>query len=174
MPGSYTGWRFCVQRRIVRRVLTMNLPPDMRTLMADPAFAKMMRTRPRVPANLVRPELSPMWQVWVLTGDDHWRRAQCETYDRAWQVFRRQLENDSVQDVAIVNVRQFSPPPAGFKWAYRKYPWCARCRRPSLFLERHNHRALTSSVITHDEAYRCFYCGIRQVALPRYSPIRAA
>lgn len=154
----------------MRAVLTLNRPPTIELLMADPVFAKMMKTRPQVPDNLTTPTLSPMWHVWVYTTSETWKRARFDLYDDAWRLFRKKMRDESVQDVTITNVRMFTPPPVGFRWQHRKYPWCARCRRPSLFLHRYSHRALRGSVTTYDEPLRCFYCGIRKVALPNHSP----
>lgn len=48
--------------------------------------------------------------------------------------------------------------------------WCGRCRRLTTFeWAMRSHHALRSSLaITTDDPYRCFYCGIRKVAMPKY------
>lgn len=49
--------------------------------------------------------------------------------------------------------------------------WCGRCRRPTMFewAMRSHHALRSSPAITTDDPYRCFYCGIRKVAMPRYT-----
>lgn len=151
-------------------MLELNLPPDIRTLMQDPSFKKMMRTRPKMPDCLTSDSLPPAWHVWVWTTDERWKRGRYRTYDEAYRKMREQLELETVADVSVVSIRRFFVPPQGFKFQPRKFPWCARCRRPSTFLEQEFHRALGRAETTLDEPFRCFYCGIRRVALPTHSP----
>lgn len=154
----------------VRDVLELNLPPDIRTLMQDPIYAKFVRTRPKLPATLTHPSLSPPWVVWVWMSNEKWRTKEFATYDEAYLLMKRQLELPNVTDLAIVCKRRMVGPPAGYRWPSRKYPWCARCRRPSMFLNRLHHRALRGAEVTLVDTERCFYCGIRQIALPKHSP----
>lgn len=151
-------------------MLELITPPDIRTLMKDPLFRKMMRTRPRMPETAVDPRIPPAWMLWVLGDDEKWKRGQYRTYDDAYKKMKSFLEKDSTIDAAIVSKRIMFPPPVGFKWQSRKFPWCARCRRPSMFTEALTHRALGHAEFTMDEPIRCWYCGIRQVALPRHFP----
>jgi hypothetical protein len=150
--------------------LTLIQPPDMRTLLTDDAFRKMMRTRPRLPANLLRPQLSPPWIVWVMTTSGKWKKGNFQTYDDAYRKMKEMLEREDIQDVAITSRRYMMPPPIGFDWAYGKFPWCARCRRPSIFQFKLIHRGIDFEEINPHDPIRCFYCGIRQEALPRHSP----
>lgn len=151
------------------RVLELMRPPDIRTLLRDDVYAAFMRRRPKLSPHLLHESLSPPWQVWVLTTTDKWRRAEFGTYDEAYGLMKRQLELDSVADLAIVCKRRLIGPPIGFEWS-GNHAWCGRCRRPTLFTKKYNHRALRGHEITYDEPIRCFYCGIRQAATPRYSP----
>lgn len=151
-------------------MLEINRPPSLRMLLRDEFYRGMMRKRPKVPSNLLRPELSPAWQVWVLTESEKWRRGEFASYDEAFTVVRVKLKQEGILDVALVSKRYMMPPPIGFKWQWRKYPWCPRCRRPSLFTVKYNHRNLRDVDVTFDEPIRCFYCGIRQAAFPRYTP----
>lgn len=151
-------------------MLELIVPPDMRTLLNDPAFRKMMRTRPRMPATLTAPSLPPAWHVWVYCTNEKWKRGRYSTYDEAYRKMREQLELDTVVDVSVVSIRRFFEPPTGFKFQPVKYPWCARCRRPSTFQEQEFHRALGNAELTMDEPFRCYFCGIRKVALPTHSP----
>lgn len=150
--------------------LTLITPPNIRVLMEDAAFRKMMRTRPRLPANLLRPQLSPPWLVWVLTTGGKWKKGNFSTYDEAYKKFKEMLEREGTEDVCITSKRFLMPPPEGFRWQSSKFPWCPRCRRPSLFQYKLNHRGIDFPEIVTDEPIRCFYCGIRQGAFPRYSP----
>lgn len=159
-----------VTRKISAMALTLITPPDIRELLMDDAFRKMMRTRPRIPENLLRPTLTPPWCVWAVTTHGKWKRGRFGTYDEAYKKMKSLLEHDDIEDVSVTSIRYMMPPPHGFKWQSRKYPWCARCRRPSLFQYALNHRAIDFPEIVTDEPIRCFYCGIRQAALPRYSP----
>lgn len=152
------------------RVLELNRPPAMRMLLKDEAYRGMMRRRPRIPDNCTLEMLSPAWQVWVLTTADRWRRGEFRDYGDAFRVMRDKLKDDTTQDVTIVSKRFLMPPPIGFKWSWRKYPWCPRCRRPSTFNLHYSHRNLKGVELTFDEPNRCFYCGIRQAAFPRYFP----
>lgn len=138
--------------------------------MQDEYFRAMMRRRPKLPANLIRPDLSPPWRLWALTTGDKWKSGRFDTYDEAYAKMRELLKKESIDDVAITSVRFMMPPPIGFRWSSRKYPWCARCRRPSTFFYRLQHRAVDFEEIVTDEPMRCFYCGIRQAAIPKHSP----
>jgi DNA-directed RNA polymerase subunit RPC12/RpoP len=142
----------------------------MRELLLNDEFRAMMRRRPRLPENLMRPDMAPPWHLWVLTTSDKWKRGKFRTYDDAYKKMRELLKDESIEDVSITSIRYMMPPPMGFVWMDRKYPWCARCRRPSTFVLQVHHRAINFEEPTLDEPNRCFYCGIRLVALPRYSP----
>jgi DNA-directed RNA polymerase subunit RPC12/RpoP len=150
--------------------LTLVHPPTIFQLMEDKFFQRMMKRIPSIPDNLMRPELPPMWHIWVEKDGDKWARGRARTYHEAWDKFRQYREMPDVVDISIVNIRFMMPPPIGFKWQYRKFPWCARCRRPSLFTHTLDHRADPFSEIVLDEPIRCYYCGIRQIALPKHSP----
>lgn len=151
-------------------MLEINRPPDLRTLIKDKYYKGMLQRNPRMPANLTRPELSPPWQVWVLTTSEKWRKGEFPSYTEAFRVMRDKLKDEASLDVCIVSKRFLMPPPIGFKWQSKKYPWCPRCRRPSTFTLAFGHRNLRNVQLTDDESYRCFYCGIRQAAFPRYAP----
>lgn len=138
--------------------------------MEDEFFRGMMRRRPRLPSNLLRPGMSEPWHVWVLMDNDRWKRARFHTYDESYAKMKALLKRGDVVDVSITSIRFMMPPPIGFNWSNRRYPWCARCRRPSTFLYRLEHRAIDFEEINTDEPMRCFYCGIRQTAIPTHSP----
>lgn len=150
--------------------LSVVTPPTMSELLKDPYFKRMMKRRPIIPNNLERPELPPMWHLWILTNDEKWKRGRYRTYDQVWIKFIEHLKNPETQDICITNIRFMMPPPIGYRWQWKKFPWCARCRRPSTFHYELDHRADPFSEIVLDEPYRCFYCGIRLIALPKHSP----
>lgn len=143
----------------------------MRVLLKDPIFRKMMLRVPQLPDNVLLPSLSPPWQVWVMKTDGNWQRARKRTYRDAFDLLKLKLKDEHVEDVSIVSIRYLMPPPVGYRWQWHKYPWCPRCRRPSMFVEEYDHRAIPPTAdITYDDPIRCFYCGIREAAFPRYSP----
>jgi hypothetical protein len=143
-------------------------PPAMADLLKDPYFRGMMRRAVQLPPNLTSPTLSPPWALWRLTTESKWQRGQFPTYADAYRSMRKQMEKEDTLDVCIVSKRKMWAPPIGFKWNVRQYTWCARCRRPSIFRTRYKHHAL--QVLTYDESQRCYFCGIRRVALPRHAP----
>lgn len=151
--------------------LSVVQPPDLRRLLKDKVFRRMMTRQPHIPDNLTREGSTPPWHVWLLTTSGTWKRGRYHTYSDAYNLMRRKLRDESVEDIAIVSVRYLMAPPVGFRWNYHQYPWCPRCRRPSLFFERYEHRAVKSIPDVYvDEPFRCFYCGIRRAAFPRYLP----
>lgn len=164
--SSFEGFSHVVRQY---SMLELVRPPDMRTLLEDPVYAAFTRRRPKLAPHLTHPSLSPAWQVWVLTTAEKWRKAEFSTYDECYALMRKQLALTTVSDVAIVCKRRMVAPPDGYVWSDH-FPWCARCRRPSSFTIKYNHRALRGHEVTYDEPFRCFYCGIRQAATPRYSP----
>jgi hypothetical protein len=147
------------------------MPPDLRRLLRDTEFRAMMMRRPVLPDNLTRPGMSEPWHVWVLKNDMRWQRGRYYRYTDAYNVMRRKLKDPDVIDISVVSIRYLMPPPSGYRWNYRKYPWCPRCRRPSIFRLQYDHRAIPDDAeISFDEPRRCFYCGIRRAAFPRYAP----
>lgn len=142
----------------------------MRELLRDEYFRGMMQRNLVLPSNLTSSVLSPPFLLWRLTTDNRWQRGEFSTYVDAFNAMRRQLKKDDTADIAIVSKRKMFPPPMGFRWNRREYTWCARCRRPSTFRVRYTHHAMRGVEITTDDSIRCFYCGIRRVALPRHSP----
>ena len=162
------GCRSSIARTMITGMTSR--PPTMSELLKDEYFRGMMHRNIVLPSNLTSSTLSPPFALWRLTDDSRWQRGQYQTYAEAFAAMRRQLARDNTLDVAIVSKRKMFPPPIGFKWNQRHFSWCARCRRPSTFRLRYTHHALRGVETTMDESVRCFYCGIRQVALPRYKP----
>lgn len=145
-------------------------PPSLGQLLEDEYFARMMRRNIVLPENLTAPTLSPPFALWRLRDDGRWQRGQYQTYADAFRAMKKFIAMPTTADLSIVSKRKMFPPPIGFRWNTRLYSWCGRCRRPSTFRTRYSHHALVGVAMTTDESRRCYYCGIRQVALPRYSP----
>lgn len=150
--------------------LTIVHPPTMRVLLEDDTFAKYMRRVPRLPDNLLHTYGNPPWLLWAEFEDGTWKRARVAEYRDAYSKMKRLLKNTKVRDVSLVSRRMMFAPPMDFNWQSRKFPWCARCRRPSMFRFALKHHAIEIVDYTFDEPYRCYYCSIRQVALPKHSP----
>ena len=164
----------------------MPLPPHLRLLLEDPAYRKMFTTAPRLVHCQTVPGARP-WAVYARTtvetaeGDVEtaWRGRLCPTYRDAFQAAKDALkaEDDDgwrYDDVAVVSRSVLYDPPPGF-YRIMEYPggtrmgWCGRCRRPSNFRVRGRHHALRkAAALTNDDARRCYYCGMRQAAQPRY------
>jgi hypothetical protein len=147
---------------------TLITPPSIHSLMLDPVYAKFMKTIPRLPESISH---GNPWQVWVQRDNGKWATTRTPTYRDAWSHFRRAYDNpDAFIDVAITSRRRFFGPPAHYVWDVNAYPWCPRCRRPSVFHETMVHHALKfSSVISSDEPYRCHFCGIRKAIVGTYN-----
>lgn len=151
--------------------LTLVHPPTIRDLLLDETFARFMRRVPRLHTNIVQSGTkNPPWLLWVEYTDGTWKRKGFEEYADAYHRMRKLLKDEHVLDVAITSRRQMLQPPMGFVWQHRKFPWCARCRRPSMFPTSLTHRAIEIIDYTFDEPDRCYYCGIRRAALPKHSP----
>lgn len=143
----------------------------MADLLADEIFAKYMRRVPRLHDNIVESGTkNPPWLLWVEFTDGKWKRKGFADYADAYRRMKKLLEDEHVLDVCIVSRRQMFAPPMTYNWQYRKFPWCARCRRPSMFPFSLTHRAIEIVDYTFDEPERCYYCGIRRAALPKHSP----
>lgn len=140
-------------------------PPTIHTLLEDPAWRRMVK---RVP--LLAPPLrwGHPWAVYARRMDGRWTGGTFATYRDAWLVVVKAVRNPSYEDVSIVSRRQMFGPPEDFVWDW-PFEWCSRCRRPSSFIVRPHHHALRSCIVlTSDDPYRCYYCGMRRVAMPAY------
>lgn len=128
--------------------------------------------------------------IWLHMDDGRWKTGTFATYEDAWTVFRRAFKTSTVRDVSLFSRRVFFGPPGewrkfkrrrkdgGFdiveRWvrtfAYHTpgLEWCGRCRRPSSFrmLFPDHHALRRQPCLTVDEPLRCWYCGIRHVAMP--------
>lgn len=150
--------------------LSLVHPPTMKVLLEDDTFNKFMRRVPKLPANLLHTYGNPPWLIWAEFENGTWKKKGVGEYADAYRLMRKLVKSSKVRDVSLVSRRMMFAPPMDFNWQHRKFPWCARCRRPSMFRFNLQHRAIEIQDYTFDEPYRCYYCGIRQAALPRHSP----
>jgi len=144
------------------------LPPDIRELLQVPEFLRMMKTAPWLPQNLRQGD---PWRLWALKNDGVWVTLEYPTYADAWRVLVKAVRApERFQDAAIVNKRRMTAPPDGLERALRRAgftgPWCPRCRRPTYFgaFKPTHHALRLMPVLSEDEPFRCYYCGIRRVA----------
>ena len=142
-------------------------PPSLRQLLDDPIYRAYMKTIPDLSANLT---IGNPWAVWVRKVEGTWAGAMFHTYRDAWPVVVKAVRDSRYEDVALVSRRQLFPPPPSFYWDEMYYQWCGRCRRPTSFAIRPRHHALRlAPVLTLDDPYRCYYCGMRRCAMPAYT-----
>lgn len=148
-------------------------PPTIHMLLEDPIYRAFVKRNAdhQLAVNLRQGE---PWQVWARTTEDpaRWRGARFSSYPDAWASLVKAVRNRArYADVTIVSRRQLFTPPPGLNretWP-RQFEWCGRCRRPSYFAYRPRHHALRDApVLTEDDPYRCFYCGVRRAFMPAY------
>lgn len=138
-------------------------PPTFQSLVDDPVYRRYVKTVPHLPNNLTG---GNPWAVWAITQpidgypDGRWRGAMFATYAQAWAATLSAMRNTArYRDVSLVSRRAMFHPPIGFVWDF-PYEWCPRCRRPTLYRMMSRHHAVT--VLTSDDPYRCYFCGIRR------------
>lgn len=143
------------------------MPPTMTDLLDDPVFRMYYKQIPAIPPSLAH---GHPWMVWAVSHSDKWGRKYYETYREAWTKLVEVHRDERFRDVVVVSRRILFPPPARAVWSHGQ-AWCSRCRRPSEFrLRSPDHHALRDQpALTEDEPRRCYYCGIRQAAMPHYS-----
>lgn len=143
-------------------------PPTLNVLLEDPVYRRMFKTIPHLSPTLTN---GKPWSVWARRKDGKWRGGHFATYRDGWLIVCKALKSPLYEDVSIVSRRQMFEPPPGATWDY-PFAWCSRCRRPSSFGIRPNHHALVGAPAlitdTSEPRQRCYYCGIRQVAMPLY------
>jgi hypothetical protein len=143
-------------------------PPTMRVLLEDPVYRAMFKTIPHLAPSLA---YGQPWAVWGRLTTGKWRGGKFHTYADAWRVVVKAVRSTTYEDVAIVSRRQLFAPPPGAIWDY-PFAWCSRCRRPTMFAVRPNHHALRDApVLITDRSEprdKCYYCGMRRVAMPAY------
>lgn len=153
------------------------MPPTLRELLTDPVFRLYYTRVPRLPENLAWGE---PWTVWAVTQNNKWGKRQFSDYREAWAKVTELYKQEKFLDVAIVSRRVLFAPPERANWRHG-LAWCSRCRRPTEFRIRStDHHALRgmeivapNAMFNHDEEKRrCYYCGIRKVAMPNYNPHR--
>lgn len=146
------------------------MPPTLRELLADPVYRMYYAREPHLPEAL---EWGEPWLVWAVTHEGQWGKKTFETYAEAWsKVVELYKKPDKIRDICVVSRRMMFAPPRRALWKASVHSWCARCRRPSEFRQRSpEHHALRSQpVLTDDAPRRCYYCGIRKIAMPFWTP----
>jgi hypothetical protein len=143
-------------------------PPTLHYLLEDPVYRRMFKTVPILPLSL---QWGQPWAVWARRDDGRWQGGNFATYRDAWGVVVKALRSPLYEDVSVISRRMMFDPPGDAVWDY-PFLWCSRCRRPSSFMVRPNHHALRRAParITDpsEPRDRCYYCGMRQVAMPAY------
>jgi hypothetical protein len=149
----------------------MARPPTIHDLLDDPVYRKMLLTPPAIPGPLT---WGDPFMLWAQREDGVWASKAFPTYRDAWaKAVPIIKDRDKYTDLAIVSKRVFLPPPRLATWPV-SLSWCSRCRRPSSFQAwdpaRHHalKRSARQAILTDDEPYRCWYCGIRRCAMPYY------
>lgn len=144
---------------------TTRKPPTMRELLQDPIYRKMMVTPPNPPAF--------NWSVFALKTDGRWTGKTVAGYGEAFSILKVLLKQaENFVDVALVSKARLFEPPVRFNWESLTFSWCGRCRRPTTYKRDQGLHALRSApILSTDEPYRCYFCGMRKVNQPHYQPI---
>lgn len=138
--------------------------------MGDPIFRMYYCRRLTLPDSL---QWGEPWQLWAVNHDGQWGMRMYADYGEAWgKLTKIYKDPDRFRDVTLVSRRVLHAPPPKLVWNAARYPWCSRCRRPSEFRERspQHHALRLQPVLTDDEPRRCYYCGMRKIAMPVYYP----
>jgi hypothetical protein len=170
-------------------------PPTLKELAGDPTYRRYLKTPPRLPESLawgypyrLYVELPRATKLLGINDDasSRWLTKKYHTYAEAWNKAVKVLRHPDTIDACIVSVRHFFDPPIVETKRLRNrqtkkitirqvfwlpdppYEWCFRCRRPTLFqsLPPDHHALRTQPVVSPDSPYRCWFCGIRRVAMP--------
>lgn len=153
------------------------VPPTLTELLENETYAAWFKRDPRMPGSVRR---DAPWQIIARRTPGApgatWAVRRMPSYADAYRRARRMLGDPEWEDVAVCSRAVMFRPPRGFEWSSR-FHWCARCRRPSLFQPTRLHPVTASQVsaalrsaimLVPEKQERCYYCGIRRVALPRY------
>lgn len=154
-------------------------PPTLHDLVKIPQYRDYLRILPEMPEGV---DLNNPWQVWARKVEAGWTSRLCTDYTTAYAIVRYLLrQTDKYDDVCIVSRSVLFGEPGRLvvtagsytefvsdfhgAWDPDLYPWCARCRRPTVYrVYQAVHRALrTAPVISADEPFRCYYCGARRI-----------
>lgn len=144
---------------------TTRKPPTMRELLDDPIYKKMLLTIPQ----------NDNWAVYALKTNGRWVGRIYESYREAFEMMRTiiaPMNREHYRDVSLVSRASLHQPPVKFIWETHTFDWCGRCRRPTTYKRDQGLHALRDApILSTDEPYRCFYCGMRKINQPGYSPI---
>src|SRR3546814_20129947 len=103
--------------------------PSRAALLKDPAYRSDFGRQPVLPKNLYHP--APFY-VWGLKTNGRWAGKAVADYPTAFDLTKRMLRADAIEDVSISSrVIGFRPPEhLKDEYRYRGYDWCIMCRRP--------------------------------------------
>jgi hypothetical protein len=146
----------------------MYKPPCLRELLAVPVYRTYFRQVPSRPTSV--PLRNP-WQVWAFNSEsERWGSRLCTAYRDAYAFTRELYQQPKYEDICVVSRSHIYDLPPQLKglWDPYRFDWCGRCRRPTIFRNMLNHRALKDApVLTREEPFRCYYCGARRVLAGR-------
>lgn len=147
---------------------------SIKELLQDPAFKAWMQRPPKLKPT---PARTPPWILYVrvrVDGKTGWRKAEFETYPKAFNGLVKYLREGDLVDAAIHSKRQWFKPPvvrskSGFTHYWPTPPghrWCGYCRRPTVFKCFSKHHAMKGVFATYEP--RCSICGLREAAVKFY------
>lgn len=145
---------------------TTRKPPKMRELLQNPLYRKMMVTPVNPPAF--------SWSIFALKTDGRWTGKTVAGYGEGFSILKVLLnQTENFADVALVSKARLFGPPVKYLWEdVDVFDWCGRCRRPTTFKRDQGLHALRNApILSSDEPYRCYFCGMRKVNQPEYHPI---
>ncbi len=147
------------------------MPPTLMELLEDEVYSRYFSRNPILPA-LASAE---PWRLMARRSPDDprstWAIKDFASFADARRRALRVVGSENYVDAAVVSRVTFFRPPLDFTWNERKFRWCGRCRRPTLFREMTGHQALRgAAVVDGDPISRCYYCGVRETMMPRYRP----
>jgi hypothetical protein len=140
-------------------------------LMENPVYGKFIKRNVTLPVNV---QSGMPWMIMARRTPEAegspWARKLMPDYKASYFKMKELLSDSDFSDVSIISRRMLFAPPLGFVWPVKKYPWCGRCRRPTVFQYALKHPALNGApVLSYEDPWRCLYCGMRQISMPRYS-----
>src|SRR3546814_15939913 len=122
--------------------------PSRAALLKDPAYRSDFGRQPVLPKNLYHP--APFY-VWGLKTNGRWAGKAVADYPTAFDLTKRMLRADAIEDVSISSRVIGFRPPENLKDEYRSrgYDWCIMCRRLVHFAPKRKHHALRDDLPWH-------------------------
>ena len=136
--------------------MDLRYPPTLSSLLDDERYYNYLGRRPK---------FSTSWLVMAHTTSLTWKRGLFDKYSIALQKVTDLMDDDSIRDISIISRGHLSKEP---KWMPVLYSsvfdkWCARCRRPTLYLiSNRTPPAFINAPALVKGAKRCFFCGARE------------